>query len=1827
MVARRTWLFFETFVTAEDNWLPPDNFQESPKAVLAHRTSPTNEGLLLVSALAAHDFGYLGIHDLAGWLERSLDSWTKLEHYRGHPYNWYDTQTLAPLPPNYVSTVDSGNLAACALTVRQGLLAMPRESLFRPARLAGLSDTLSVIIETADSPAANAEAFLAGLPKGDPSKVGLKTVAELVQNFEIIAPRDPCSWHLTLSHIETVLEPILAACGKPIDGPVPASPPAALANRCAALSKQLRQMRADFDALFPWVKPMFETDNERDRQLQLGWHDLWKLVGADLCLTDVARLPEKTQPQFSALRGALAASTGANGDMLKTLALVDRLQAGMAAGAAAATKLLDRCTQLAERLQKMAVGMDFTFLYDGTRKLFAIGYNLATGQLDRSRYDLLASEARLASFLSIGKGEIDYRHWFHLGRPLTNTAGLTGLLSWGGTMFEYLMPNLFMRSYPETLLAQSCEAAVQRQMQFGRQQRLPWGVSESAYAVLDAGLTYQYQSFGVPGLGLKRGLAEDHVVAPYATALALAVQPREGLLNFRYLALEGASGPWGFYESLDYTPRRLPPGETKIVVRCYFAHHQGMLLTSLANCLLDNCMPRRFHTEPMARAAELLLQERVPVAISILEPHGDEVAQAPVVRQADRPLSRWLTTPHTFSPRAHLLSNGRYTVMITNAGTGFSMSDQTRITRWRADTICDPWGQFIYLRDLGRRTLWSAGFQPVGKEPDEYEVLFSVDKAEFTRRDGDLETHVEIAIAPDNNVEVRLLTITNHGDRAHTIDATSYAELVLCPAEADVAHPAFQKLFVETQWLPEHNALLARRRPRTHGEQNGWAVHTLAVDDNSRSMAAGEIQFETDRARFLGRGRSTASPAACSPGATLSGTVGPVLDPIFSLRQTVRIPPGQSVRLAFSTGMAKTRDEAIALVDQYHDLRVVSRAFELAWAHAQVELRHVHLSANKIHLFQRLASLLLYPDATKRAPANILIANHQGQSALWRFGISGDYPIVLARITGADQDGLIRDLLLAHQNWRSKGFTVELILLNEQPTSYVDTVQDQLHRLLGESSGWDLLEKRGGVFILQAARISEADRILLQAAADVVLQGDAGSLDKQLDVPASTLKLPPALPIQRRPEDGRSLKAKPAEITTADPAASFANGFGGFTGDGKEYVIRLAPGQWTPAPWSNVIANAGFGCLVTEAGCGYTWSENSRENKLTGWSNDPVSDPPSEVIYIRDEETGQLWASTPLPIRDTHPYVIRHGQGYTQFEHDAHGISHKLLVTIAADDPVKIFRLTLRNDSANARWLAVTGCVQWVLGVDRQQTQLHVVTELDQKTGALLATNAFNQDFSKRVAFLQIVGGTRTVTADRREFFGRNGNWANPAALARVGLSGRVGADLDPCGAMQTKLFLAPGEETEVVFLLGQVAAREDLAPLLARYADQQMVTTAATHARKTWDDFLTTVQVRTPNPALDLLFNRWLPYQTLSCRFWGRSAFYQAGGAYGYRDQLQDSMALVYGRPDLAREHLLRAAARQFEEGDVQHWWHPPSGRGVRTRFCDDFLWLPLVTCHYVATTGDASVLDAVAPYLHSAPLAPEEHERYELPEISQKSDSLYAHCLRAIDHGLRFGAHGLPLMGTGDWNDGMSEVGVGGKGESVWAAWFLTTILEQFAPLAESRGDDARASDLRARATELRQSVESTSWDGAWYRRAYFDDGTPLGSKENDACQIDSIAQTWSVFAGADRERSKTAMQSVRERLVRVDDELVLLLWPPFDKTALEPGYIKGYVPGVRENGGQYTHAALWVVQAFAQIGEGDQALELFDLLNPIHHSRDRRASGGKYRRRALRRRSRRV
>jgi cyclic beta-1,2-glucan synthetase len=1745
-IARKTWGFFETFVGPEDHWLPPDNFQEQPRPQVAHRTSPTNQGLLLLSTLAAHDLGYFGMATLVKRLENTFATLERLERWHGHFYNWYDTRTLAPLPPAYVSTVDSGNLLASLVALKQGLYEKALEPVLGAALPAGCADTLALTGEA--RPAARdrqaLDQFLAGP-----------------------APHDLPSWSAWLKQAGELADRL---GGQGV-----------WAKRLATM---LHDRAAELAALAPWLPLLDEAPARHYPELSANLRAVMSVAGwaAETLHADVAAC--RKQPDLGE----------------EERAWLDRLDAALRSSSA--LELLGRCRRLAERADVLARDMDFRLLYKPERSLFAIGYHVPNSRLEAACYDLLASEARLSSFLAIARGDAPRKHWFHLGRLLVPVHHRLCLVSWGGTMFEYLMPALWLRRYPETLLSESNEAAVDRQIEYARQRGVPWGISESAFSSQYINLDYQYQAFGVPGLGLKRGLAEDLVVAPYATALAAMVRPREALQNFRRLAAAGAEGAYGFYEAIDYTRRRLPEGKQSLVVRCYMAHHQGMSLLALANCLLGDPLPRRFHAEPVVRATDLLLQERVPASVSPVEPPEVDGTPSPAGGDVSSVLSRRLTTPHTAEPRTHLISNGSYSVMVTNAGGGYSRCGSQDVTRWREDATADDTGLFLYVRDRTSGLLWSAGHQPVRRPAERYEVLYSADKAEFRRLDGTIATHLEIIVCPENCAELRRVTLTNHDGRPHELELTSYVELVLESHAADVAHPAFGKLFLETEWSAEHAALLCRRRPRAPGQPATWAVH----------LASGEGQddrpeYETDRARFLGRGRTPADPAALQPGAVLSGTTGAVLDPIFSLRRRVTVAPGASVSVMFCLAMASSRELALTLADHYRDLQATARTFDLAWAQSQIELRHLHVDTEDAHLYQRLAAHLLYTGPALRAAPEVLAANRQDLTGLWRHGISGDRPILLVQCGDAEEVPLVRQLLVAHPYWRMKGLEVDLAILCEEATGYHEELYQELRQAIRTSESHLLADRPGGIFLLKADQIAAADRTLLRAAARVVLDGSRGSLKSQLSRPESASRSSGELVSKRKPRplpDARPLRL-PADLL-------FNNGLGGFTPDGREYCILPyddAGIRLPPAPWVNVIANAACGCLVSESGLGCTWAGNSQLYRLTPWSNDPVCDAPAEVVYLRDEATGAVWTPTPRPLGTTAPTLVRHGQGYTVFERQSHGLAQWLTVLVSPEDAVKLLVLRVRNTTGQPRRLSATYFAAWVLGTQRDQAPLGVRTEIDPESGALLARNPFATDFDGRVGFADVSLRPRTVTADRGEFIGRNGSLVAPAALIREALSGHVGAGLDPCAALQAAFDVPAGAEQEVVFILGSAADDAEARALVRRYQEPGRGARALAEVRARWDRMLGSVEVRTPEPALDLLVNRWLPYQVLSCRLWGRTALYQSGGAYGFRDQLQDVMACVYAAPAETRAHLLRAAAHQFVEGDVLHWWHPPSGRGVRTHISDDFLWLPLAVHHYVTTTGDARVLDELAPFLRGPRLRPDQEDEYGIFETADAPGTLYEHCARALENGRRFGVHGLPLIGTGDWNDGMNRVGADGQGETVWGAWFLLTCLRRFADLAEARGDQARAAEWRQEADRLQQVTEAHAWDGAWYRRAYFDDGTPLGSASNDECQIDSIAQTWAVISGAaDAQRARQAIAAVYERLVRPDDGLILLLKPPFDHGKLEPGYIKGYVPGIRENGGQYTHAATWVVLAAALLGDGSRAQALFDLLNPIRHSEDR-------------------
>ena len=1750
-LARKTWLWFETFVGPEDNWLPPDNMQEHPSQVVAHRTSPTNMGMALLANLTAYDFGYITAGQLAARTASTLDSMSQLERHQGHFYNWYDTQSMKPLHPIYISTVDSGNLAGHLLTLQAGLVGIAELPIVHPNLAQGLATTCAMVREAAASAGSVAADALAALEAAIAAPPPVYPASLRQQRAWLVRACDGAEHFLRQTSVP--LDPQVAAWA-------------------GALHAQCRSMLEELDGFAPWITAQTEAqyDTTLDRVPSLRELASWPLPGA--ALSDLAPDERERQQQLAAL---------------------------VEQGAARARERLDMLNRLSHQANEFAQ-CDYGFLYNPTTKLLAIGYNLSERRLDASCYDLLASEVRLASFVAIAQGQLPQEHWFAMGRQLCIVHGQPVLLSWSGSMFEYLMPLLVMPTYPNTLLDQTYQSVVAAQVEYARQRNVPWGISESGYNTTDAALNYQYRAFGVPGIGLKRGLAEDLVIAPYATMLGLMVDPDTACQNLQKMAALGFMGRYGFYEAVDYTAARLPRGQQCAIIKSFMVHHQGMGFLALSYVLNDRPMQRRFESDPLLQSTLLVLQERSPRIGAFHSASAEQASVRSTVPDQAAPMR--ITSQHTPPvPETQLLSNGRYHVMVSSAGGSYSRWNNLAVTRWREDSTRDNWGQFCYVQDVEDGAVWSTTYQPTQAEPKRLEVIFSEGRAEFRRSDNEIELYTEIVVSPEDDIEMRRTRVTNHSERRRIIEFTSFAEVVMAPAPADNAHQAFSKLFVQTEIVEDESAILCTRRPRGKDEKTPYLLHVMTVHD----AQVQQVSYETDRARFIGRGNTAQSPLALQEPGPLSGSEGSVLDPVVAIRYRIALEPGQVSVIDVVTGMTETRDAAQYLIDKYQDRHMADRVFELAWTHSQVVLRQLNASEAEAQLYARLANHVIYPNAALRADAGILARNQRGQSGLWAYAISGDLPIVLMEIRDAANIELARQLVQAHAYWRLKGLVVDLVIWYEDRSGYRQALHDQIMGLIASGLDAQAIDRPGGIFVRPTDGIAPEDRVLLQTVARAVLSDERGTLADQLKRGvAQTLRMPPLLAEPRTEAFERERDAA-AGVPLPDDLI-LVNGLGGFTPDGKEYVIATGAGQRTPLPWSNVIANAQFGSVVSESGQAYTWQENAHEFRLTPWHNDPVSDLSGEAFYLRDEQSGRFWSPCALPAPGAGSYLTRHGFGYSSFEYSEAGIGSRMTTFVALDAPVRYTVIRVRNDSDVARKLSVTGYVEWVLGDMRSKSGMHIVTEIDPVTGALFARNAYNTEFSGRVAFFNADASVRTVTCDRTEFIGRNGSLARPAALRRVRMSGKAGAGLDACAAIQAPFELQPGQEREIVFVLGMGGRRNaDATNVVQRHGGRGAALQALGEVHEHWAKVLGAVQVQTPEPEIDVLANGWLMYQTIACRMWARSGYYQSGGAFGFRDQLQDAMAMVHTRPDILREHLILCAAHQFVEGDVQHWWHPPSDRGVRTHCSDDYLWLPLAAWRYVSSTGDMSMLDEQAHYLEGRPVQPEEDSYYDMPSRSAHAGDLYEHCVRAIRNGLRFGEHGLPLIGSCDWNDGMDKVGEHGKGESVWLAWFLIEVLQRFAEVAEMRDDPSFANECREQARTLAANIEAKAWDGQWYRRAYFDDGTPLGSAQNDECQIDSISQSWGVLTGAaDKARVEDAMEQVEARLVRRDFGLIQLLDPPFDKSSLNPGYIRGYVPGVRENGGQYTHAAIWTVMAFARLGDVERAWDLMRMINPVRH-----------------------
>ncbi|MDC8016091.1 GH36-type glycosyl hydrolase domain-containing protein [Tahibacter soli] len=1744
-VARRTWLWFDRHVDATQNHLPPDNVQIDPRPIVATRTSPTNIGMYLLAAACAQRFGWIGAGELVDRLAATLATIESLPKYRGHLYNWYETRTLAILPPGYVSSVDSGNLAAHLFAVAHACRSLRATPLFA----AGCDDC------------EDQRALL-----GD-------TVCRL--------PAD-CSE--------------LAAALQRLDRPCAAG---WLGDAGAELARETAQARAALARAQSLPK---YADGHDAFALAGEYLRLFESRGADWArfvapLHDAARACAAHPALEAASRAALAAQDGvpmhalvARYDALANA--IDTAGAGafetartpLAFGRAALVAVLDAADACADTAHRLALAMDFSFLYDRDAQLFSIGYRADDNALDEGRYDLLASEARLTSYFAIAKGDVPLKHWFRLGRNVLPSGGEGVLRSWAGSMFEYLMPSLVLDTPGGSLLEQSCRRAVVEQRRYARRLRLPWGVSESGYNARDRELTFQYLSFGIPALAIKRSVEHDLVVAPYATGLAAMVDPSAAVANFAALEKIGALAPGGFYEAVDFTPERVPENATYALVRSHMAHHQGMLLVALCAATCDRAPQRWFHADPAIRALEPLLHER---AVDAVPPRSVDARQASeAAPDAVAPLEprRYTGSRDALGPITHLLSNGRMFSLVTAAGSGGLRWRQLALTRWRDDATRDDYGCYLYLRTRDG-ALQSATPQPCGRGRGVVE--FFEDRARFVRRHGALETRVEVFVSPEDDVELRRVRLANRGDEPLRLDLTTYAEIVLAPPAADEAHPAFSNLFVATIADPDLRALLFRRRSRAPGEESPWLAHFAIGDD-------GEFDYETDRMAFVGREHTVHRPAACVGQARLGRGAGRVLDPIAALRVSIALAPGESIERSFAFAVAPDRDAIADIIAKYRFPEVIERASQLSWTYSQVQLRQLALGPRRANVLQNLARRLVYTFARgdERLRPQLVERDH-----LWRFGISGERPLILVQlVTDAGLD-LVRELARAREYWRYKGLGVDIAVLHNEPPSY----HQPLHRMLESyalTPSGDTAAVASDLFVIHAHRLDSQCLASLKRCARVTIAADGKSLRELFGTLAA---------IPETPRTARRAPRVPAVEDTRERAPLAHNGLGGFTADGREYRIDLPPGGTTPLPWINVIAQRGFGCQVSAAGAGFSWSQNSRERQLTPWSNDPVCDTPGEAIWLRDVATDELWSPTPLPHR--HPaalYTTRHGYGYSVFECTTPTLASTLTVFVERDATARHAVLSLTNRSAVPRRVDATFYAQWRLGAQRSAAAF-VATDYDDALATAFATNELGDEFAGRVAYATLDPPPHAWTCDRAAFLGAHGQLRRPAALkAQATLSARAGRGLDACVALQRHIALAPGATTEVRFTLGDAdsrsAARAAVAPRGPGFAREAL---AAVRAQ--WEELTGALRVTTPEPSLDLMLNGRLLHQVIACRLWSRAAFYQLGGAYGFRDQLQDVLALVQVQPSLAREQLLRAAARQFREGDVQHWWHPPSGRGVRTRISDDLLWLPFVAARYVAATNDAAVLDAETPFLDGEMLPPGVEDRYFTPIESADWGTLYEHCRRAIDARLDVGEHGLPPIGSGDWNDGMNRVGLHGAGESVWMGWFLIGVIDAFAPLAEERGDGESAQRWRAHRTKLAQALDAHAWDGAWYRRAYFDDGTPLGSAANDECRIDLIAQAWAVLSGAAPARAAQALASADAHLVDREAKLVRLLAPPFEHAEPHPGYIRGYPPGVRENGGQYTHAAMWHAIAHARLGHGDEALRMLQCANPIARSGD--------------------
>ena len=1747
-IAVQTWFYFAEFMVKDNNYLPPDNYQTELKRELAKRTSPTNIGMGLLAHMEAVQFGFTTASMATRRTAKTIEVLNSLEKYKGNLYNWYDTQTLEAMSPRYVSLVDSGNLVASLWAYRKSVLALADESIIQPRLVEGIINILTELRQVSTD-----------MPDG--------LYLELNNSFKAV--------EATWPDVNKFIVQFNQACNlvKQRESSlklITTLPGGAVIDRLVEL---VSAVQTDLNDFFGWYldlcqpDPIFEI--EAADELDALKNRLMPLIPS---LNDVANFNDDSMAE-------LKSGTSDIAGWAKMIIRKRKKAINLA-------KIRQQEWQvLAEQANMLANNTDFVFLYDKKRHTFHIGYNLDTNRLDASHYDLLASEARTASIVAIASGQIPPRHWWVLGRNTRLIDKHVTLLSWSGTMFEYLMPFLFMKPYEGTILEQGQDQAVRIQMAHAKLQRLPWGISESAHSDLDVDNTYQYRAFGAPPLAVQFGSSEKGVVvAPYASGLAGMVFPDEAIANLKHLEGSGARGRYGFYDAVDYRRPYRSSGERGLVVYTYMAHHQGMMLLALSRMINDQPAAIRFQSDLRIEAVRSLLQEQ-PASRKGEYKKYEFIQAVPLGRLMPMTITNGTDELSDRLPRQHVLSNGNYTVMTNVFGEGYSRWKNAEIGRWQADPLVSSGGTSFYIRDVETSSVWSPTYRPVPCDDPSYRVSSLPEKIIFDRTQNELSSHLEVMVAPNDDVEIRHISLTNNSSSERQLELTSYLELGMAAHDAQLHHPSFNRLFIGVEPLPEHDGILANRRQRTNSDEPLWVGHMLV--NLSDPSARGRLQ--TDRAHFLGRNSHSFLPEGV---VRTTGVINPTVDPIASVKQSITIESGAKVELVSLTIAASSRREVLQLAERYRQTAIIRRTAQLAWTVTVAELQHLQLNQDDVNNFQHLSAYLTYPNRILKSAARGLIANRNTIERNEELPPAYD---ILAIIGDASDLSLVRQLAKAAAYLNRRGFNLGVtVIIKRYGKSGI-----RLTELIEEfRNHLDVLTSKPGlvpIAVVELDRLTKKSLATLITAAKVILDAEDGNLYEQLFKVGHLVKAARKLNI---PE--------PRTIELPPETLEYQNNYGGFGANGRSYIMNLDK-LATPAPWVNVIANSVFGTLVTERGGGFSWDYNSIEARLTPWRNDPANDRPAEAWYVWDQTADQFWPVLPS-LTESSTVTAEHTPGLSRFRGQRGDFEYKVEITVPQGDSrprrVRVSKLTLINHSSVARELVIAAASEMVLGTHRETDQTFVRSAWNQSDQSLLMSTT-TEALSSSIIYSALDKPVYDYTFDRAELL-TDPSTELPVGLCDEELSGRVGIGLDPMAALRTKIKIEAGAKLEVSWFLGAANNSDEAANDINKLrANQRSVVESST---EWWRDFTGAISIKTPERSTDIMINNWLPYQIVSSRLWGRTGYYQSSGAYGFRDQLQDVMSLLYVSPKIARQHIIEAAHHQFVEGDVQHWWMPLTHTGMRTHISDDLLWLPFVVAEYIKVTGDHGILKVDTPYLEGPPLKIDDKESYFEARVSPEHGSILEHCIRAIQKSQKRGINGLPLIGGGDWCDGYDRVGYKGQGESVWLAWFLITVEEAMIPLLKVHNQDKLIDEYTKDAAKLRRAIEATSWDGAWYRRAYYDDGTPLGSANSEEGQIDSLAQSWSVIAGgSNSKRQHQAIDSAIDHLVDKKARIVKILATPYDKTTLDPGYIRGYIPGVRENGGQYTHGSIWLAIASSRLGRNDEAVELLQLMNPILHGED--------------------